>query len=130
MDLTGGAELSEPDDRFYVKDSTVPGAGRGCFARVALRAGDCLEVVGVLVQPGSAADRCTAYADHYKFRHAGQLLLPVGFAALVNHSATPNLEKHERDGRLFLRAVRDVAAGEELFFTYSTFAQQMMGLNG
>jgi SET domain-containing protein len=121
-------EMSEPDDRFYVKASTLAGAGRGCFARIPLRAGDCLEVVGVLVRPASAADRCTAYADHYKFRHAGLLLVPVGFAALVNHSATPNLEKHERDGRLFLRALRDIATDEELFLCYSAFAVQMMGL--
>ena len=121
-------ELNEPDNRFYVKESTIPGAGVGCFARLPLRAGDCLEVVGVLVRPGSAADRCTAYADHYKFRHAGLLLIPVGFAALVNHSTTPNLEKHERDGKLFLRALRDIAVDEELFLTYSEFAQQLMGL--
>lgn len=120
-------ELSEPDERCYVKESTIAGAGRGCFARVPLRAGECLEVVGVLVRSGSAADRCTAYADHYKFRHAGLLLIPVGFAALVNHSATPNLERHARDGMLFLRTLRDIVADEELFFTYSEFAQRMFG---
>src|SRR5436309_1873858 len=117
-------ELSEPDERFYIKKSTILGAGRGCFASVPLQAGDCLEVVGVLIRPDSAADRCTAYADHYKFRHAGQLLIPVGFAGLVNHSLTPNLERHERNGKLFLRALRDITADEELFFTYSEFAQR------
>src|SRR5438309_1024192 len=103
-------ELHEPDDRLFVKESTIPGAGRGCFARVPLRQGDCLEVVGVLVRPGSVADQCTSYADHYKVRHAGMLLIPVGYAGLVNHSPTPNLERHERDGKLFLRALRDIAA--------------------
>ena len=47
--------LAETDPRFYVADSTLPGAGRGLFARVALAEGDRLEAVGVLIERDSVA---------------------------------------------------------------------------
>lgn len=116
--------LQEQDPRFELRPSTIPGAGLGCFARVPLRKGDRLEVVGVFLEPGSVADRCTAYADAYKFRCGRWLLLPVGLAAMVNHSPTPNLHKVEQGSSWFLEALHDIAAGDELFFTYSVFAQE------
>lgn len=118
----------EADDRFYVAESTVPGAGRGLFARVALSAGERLEVIGVLVRPGSLADDCTRFADEYKLRAGDMLLIPLGFGAMVNHSGTPNLEKVFEDERLYLCASRPVQAGEELFFEYSAYARERFGI--
>lgn len=121
--------LTEPDDRFDVRPSTVPGAGRGVFARVELPAGAVLDVVGVLVERDSAADRCTHFADQHKFRVGSDLLLiPVGFGGLVNHSTNPNLEKVVEGDRVFFRARRPIAAGEELFFHYPAAALEMFGL--
>jgi hypothetical protein len=116
--------LTETDCRFYLAPSTIPGAGRGLFARVALAAGEELRVMGVLIPAGSVSDECTRYADAYKFRLGDALLIPVGYAALVNHSArAPNLEKVAADDALSLRTLRPVAAGEELLFCYSAYAQ-------
>src|SRR5262245_33409644 len=123
------AYLDESDPRFFVADSTVPGAGRGLFARVALAAGEALPVAGVLVAAGSVADDCTRFADAYKFRAGDHLLIPTGYAALVNHSkARANLEKVVAGHEVFLRVIRPVAAGEELFFCYSDYAQARSGL--
>ena len=124
--------MSEQDSRFVIAASTVPGAGRGLFARVPLAPGDVLRVAGVLVEAGSVADDYTRYADAYKFRVGEQqLLIPVGYAALVNHSAAnPNLEKVVAGREVFLRVIRPVAAGEELFFRYSDYAQERFGLSG
>jgi hypothetical protein len=119
----------ETDPRFFVADSTIPGAGRGLFARVALAAGESLAVVGVLVRAGSVADDCTRFADAYKFRVGDCLLIPTGYAALVNHSmARANLEKVVAGREVYLRVIRPVAAGEELFFCYSEYAQERFGL--
>lgn len=120
--------LDETDARFCAGPSTIPGAGRGLFARVPLRAGDRLEAVGVLVRRDSAADRCTAYADAYKFRAGDDLLIPCGLAALANHSDRPNLEKVVEGGSVFLQLRRDVAAGEELCFAYSAYARERFGI--
>lgn len=120
--------LVEPDDRFFAAPSTVRGAGDGLFARVPLRAGDRLAVVGAMVRRDSVSDRCTAYADAYKLRAGDSLLIPCGFAALANHSANPNLEKVVEGDAVFLQLLRDVAAGDELCFAYSKYARERFGI--
>jgi len=122
------AVLDELDPRFYAATSTIPGAGRGLFAREALREGDRLAVVGVLVRRDSEADRCTAFADEYKLRAGEFLLIPCGMAALANHSARPNLTKVVEGESVFLRLSKDVEAGEELFFCYSDYARDRYGI--
>lgn len=39
-------------------------------------------------------------------------------ARWINHSCAPNCRAEEDDGRVFIYAARDIAAGEELFFDY------------
>lgn len=121
--------VDESDERFYAAPSTIPGAGRGLFARVPLRAGDRLTVIGVLVRRDSASDRCTGFADEYKFRAGGDhLLIPCGLAGLANHSSQPNVEKVVEGDAVFLELLRDVGEGEELCFAYSEYARQRYGL--
>jgi SET domain-containing protein len=120
--------LDETDDRFEVRESTIPGAGFGVFARVDLPAGAVIEVVGVLVRRESVSDRCTHFADHHKFRVGDRLLIPVGFGGLVNHSTEPNLEKLLDGDRVLLRTLRAVPAGEELFFRYPDAALERFGI--
>ncbi len=121
-------DISDDDSRFYLNKSTIEGAGLGVFARVALHAGDCLEVIGVCVKPTSASDLCSAFADRHKFLHAGRLIIPLGYAGMVNHSGTPNMVRHEQAGKLFLKAMRDIAADEELFHAYNEAALRRMKL--
>ena len=120
--------LDETDSRFYVAPSPIPGAGRGLFARVVLRAGERLAVIGVRVRQESVADRCTAYADAYKIRVGDDLLIPCGLAAMVNHSTEPNLTKVIEGDAVFLELLRDVDAGEELCFCYSDYARERFGI--
>jgi hypothetical protein len=120
--------LDEPDNRFYSAPSTIPGAGQGLFARVALQAGDRLAAVGVLVRRGSAADTYTGFADEYKFRAGDYLLIPCGLAAMANHSAQPNATKVVEGEAVFLELLRNVDAGEELCFAYSDYARERFGV--
>ena len=39
----------------------------------------------------------------------------------INHCCDPNCESEEIDGRVFVSAVRDIAAGEELTYEYNLF---------
>ncbi|HQM44711.1 MAG TPA: SET domain-containing protein-lysine N-methyltransferase [Smithellaceae bacterium] len=39
-------------------------------------------------------------------------------AKWINHSCSPNLEAFQSDKRVFLKALRDIDAGEELFYDY------------
>ena len=95
--------VTEADSRFEVRASAVPGAGLGLFARVALPARAELEVVGVLVEP-------------------------LGFGGMANHSDAPNAEREVRGDRVFLRTLRPVAAGEEVFLCYRPAALERMGI--
>jgi uncharacterized protein len=120
--------VAEDDDRFYLAPSAIPGAGLGVFARVPLAAGDRFEVIGVLVSADSAADRCSAFADHHKFRVGDDVLVPLGYGGMANHSDTPNLVKVVEDDRVYLVALRPIAVGEELCHRYNDAARQRMGL--
>ena len=121
--------VNEEDGRFYVAGSTVPGAGKGLFTKVPIQKGERLEVVGVMVRRDSASDRASHFCDHHKFRVGEDLLLiPLGFGAMVNHSLTPNLQKVFAGDRLYLEALRDLPADEEVFFTYTPYAQEEFGL--
>ncbi len=44
-----------------------------------------------------------------------------GIAAFINHSCDPNCEADEIDGRVFIRAIRNIAAGEELSYDYNLY---------
>jgi len=44
-----------------------------------------------------------------------------GIAAFINHSCTPNCEPDEIDGRVFIFARRNIAAGEELTYDYNLY---------
>ena len=44
-----------------------------------------------------------------------------GIAAFINHSCDPNCEADEIRGRVFIRAIRDIAAGEELVYDYNLY---------
>ena len=110
--------LDEHDDRFYVGPSRIPDAGKGLFSRVPVRAGDRLTVIGVTIRADSQADRCTRFADEYKYRVGDTLVIPVGYGAMVNHSASPNMVKVSDGGALYLEALRDIEADEELSFAY------------
>ena len=40
-------------------------------------------------------------------------------ARFLNHSCSPNAEAHEIDGRIWIVALRDIKAGEEITFNYN-----------
>jgi len=115
--------LSEDDDRFCLRKSTIPGAGKGVFAKRSLPQGESLRVAGVLVPADSISDRCTHFADKHKFRVGELLLIPFGYGGIVNHSIKPNMEKVIEENRVYLRAARPIRKGEEILFCYSEYAQ-------
>ena len=76
----------------------------------------------------SVADRCTRYADEHKYRVGDTLVIPVGFGAMVNHSPVPNMAKVVDASGLYLEALRDIDANEELSFAYDPRALDRFGL--
>lgn len=115
---------NESDPRFYVGKSTIKGAGKGLFAKIAITKGEKLEVIGVLVPAKSLADKCTTYADAYKFRIGKYLLIPTGLGGIANHSNNPNAKKIIKGSRVYLIALKDINKGDEVLYIYGLYAQK------
>ena len=81
--------ISETDPRFYIKESSIEGAGSGVFAQKKIQKGNYLEIIGVMVKSDSTAHTCTKYANKYKFASNEEIthqIIPMGFAAIINHA--------------------------------------------
>ena len=114
---------SEMQKWLRVAKSSVPGAGRGVFAKVNIPAKTRVaEYTGVV-----CSDK------EYDFEDEGDyvVLFSVGrgrvidprkgnasVARWLNHSCDPNCEASEDEGRIFIETLRRMKAGEELFYNY------------
>lgn len=125
--------IEETDTRFYLKESTLPNAGWGCFANTHLKRGDWLEIIGVYVTVGGLADQCTHYAKRYKFAGSPKKnakIVPMGFGGMVNHSDDSLLQncgleyvaalnrRSDHAGQVIYRFIRDILPDEELIGNY------------
>lgn len=138
--------IEENDDRFYITTSTIPNAGLGCFAKVPLKAGDWIEVIGAYVKKGSPADRCTHYAHNYKFMGSEGVntyyIIPFGYAGMINHSEDsnktncllmfePSLKKRSpHSGSVIYRFARDIKEDEELIGNYGQIVSSELRVIG
>jgi len=111
--------------RIQVRRSGVH--GKGVFAAAALRKGEVLiEYIGELIDWDEALRRHPhdpAQPDHTFYFHIedGRVIdANVGGNASrwINHSCDPNCEADEVDGRVFIKALRPIKAGEELSYHY------------
>lgn len=125
--------LEETDVRFDLLPSTMPNAGLGCFANKDLKKDDHVEIIGVYVKRGSTADKCTAYANRYKFSGDDDqetYIVPMGYGGMINHTDdkskqnvwlefVPGLAKRSQHcGQVIYRFMRNIKAGEELLGYY------------
>ena len=96
--------------------------GTGGYARTNIAAGTRLiEYVGKWISKSESQKRCTAQ-NAYIFTLTDQIDLdgdvPWNPARFINHSCTPNCEAEQDDDHIWIIALRDLAAGEELSFNY------------
>ncbi len=101
---------------------TSPVHGRGVFAATAIAVGDVIELCPVLRLPAVQRDQIDAtLLFEYYFDWDGDAGVAFGYGSLYNHSDEPNAEyiKHYDADLLEVRALRDVAAGEEITFSYT-----------
>jgi SET domain-containing protein len=107
--------------------------GRGVYATRAIAAGTkIIEYVGERIDKKESERR--AWAQHAKACEHGDAAVyiftltdkwdidgdvPWNTARLINHSCEPNCEAWIEGRRIFIHALRDIAAGEELTFDYA-----------
>ena len=101
--------------------------GKGVFALVDLAEGEALiEYVGEVINwdealrrhPHDPQDPKHTFYFHIDEDHVIDAKHGGNSSRWINHSCAPNCEAYEEGGRVFIRALRNIAAGEELFYDY------------
>jgi SET domain-containing protein len=106
--------------RLLIRSSKIHAAGVVTLDPIR-RGSRIVEYDGPRISKDLADDR---YADKpvtYLFSIEGTKDVIDGFSAamFVNHSCAPNCETEEDSGRVFIKAIRNIAAGEELVYEYN-----------
>jgi SET domain-containing protein len=96
--------------------------GMGGFARQFIpRETYVIEYVGEKISKAESERRCAA-DNHYIFffddEHDLDGNVDCNPARWINHSCEPNCEALDDEGRIWIVALRDIQAGEELTFNY------------
>ena len=111
--------------RIQVRRSAVH--GKGVYAVQDLAAGDTLiEYVGEIItwqeaqarHPHDPKDPNHTFYFHIDDKHVIDAKYGGNAARWINHACQPNCEADEIDGRVFIKALRKIAPGEELFYDY------------
>ncbi|MBU4181506.1 MAG: SET domain-containing protein-lysine N-methyltransferase [Gammaproteobacteria bacterium] len=101
--------------------------GKGVYAVVDLAEGETLiEYVGEIISwdealrrhPHDPSDPNHTFYFHIDEDHVIDAKVGGNSSRWINHSCKPNCEAEVDEGRVFIRAMRNIAAGEELFYDY------------
>ena len=111
--------------RIQVKRSGVH--GKGVFAVQPIAAGETIiEYVGEVISweeaqrrhPHDPAQPNHTFYFHLDDEHVIDALYGGNSSRWINHSCDPNCEADEDEGRLFIKSLRPIRAGEELNYDY------------
>ena len=101
--------------------------GKGVFALVDIAEGETLiEYVGEVISWPEAQRRHPhdpAHPNHTFYFHVDEervidALYGGNSSRWINHACDPNCEAEEENGRVFIKALRNIPAGEELNYDY------------
>ena len=112
--------LSPMRNGLIIRSSAIHAAG--CYTMRPIRSGErVLEYAGPRFAKDVADER---YKDRivtylFSFGEQGEVIDGFGTAMFLNHSCDPNCETEEDEGRIYIKAIRDIAAGEELVYEYN-----------
>ncbi len=103
-----------------IRSSAIHAAG--CYTMRPIRRGEKVcEYDGPRFTKQVADDRYAGRFITYlfSFGEEGTVIDGFGTAMFLNHCCEPNCESGEDGGRVFITAIRDIAAGEELTYEYN-----------
>ena len=108
--------------RLVIRSSSIHAAGCYTLDPIRKRQRIC-EYNGPRMEKAVADER---YADRYVtylfgYGSGDMVIDGFGTAMFINHCCSPNCETEEMEERIFLCALRDIKAGEELTFEYNLY---------
>lgn len=101
--------------------------GKGVFALTDIDKGEIIiEYVGEVItwkealrrHPHDPKDPNHTFYFHIDKKHVIDALYGGNSSRWINHSCKPNCQPDEEEGRVFITAIRDIKAGEELSYDY------------
>ena len=101
--------------------------GKGVFALRPLAKGETVvEYTGEVISwrealrrhPHDPTDPHHTFYFHIDDKHVIDAKYGGNAARWINHACRPNCEADEQEGRVFIKALRKIAPGEELFYDY------------
>lgn len=106
--------------RLLIRSSKIHAAGVVTLDPIR-RGSRILEYDGPRISKSIADERYAEKPVTYLFSIDGTEDVIDGFSAamFVNHSCAPNCETEEDSGRVWIKALRNIAAGEELVYEYN-----------
>ena len=119
------AHTASAGRRIQVRRSGVH--GKGVFAVAPIAEGDTIiEYKGEVItwpealrrHPHDPKDPHHTFYFHIDDKHVIDAKYGGNAARWINHACDPNCEADEVDGRVFIKALRDIEPGEELFYDY------------
>lgn len=115
----------------YVK--TIEGKGRGIFTAQEIPAGTPIETCPVLVLPAEdtpLVHRTRLHDYYFLWGEDGQCAIALGFGSLYNHASAANADyvMDMAQATIDIRAVRDIAPGEEITINYTSGGLQKTDL--
>ncbi len=106
--------------RLIIRSSSIHAAG--CYTLRPIQKGEKVcEYDGPRFSKDDADERYKDRDITYLFSFGEENTVIDGFGTpmFINHCCSPNCESEEDDGRIFISAIRDIAAGEELTYEYN-----------
>jgi hypothetical protein len=105
-----------------IRSSDIHAAG--CYTTTNIRKGaHVVEYTGPRISKAEADEiyegRLTTYL--FGLRDGKEVIDGHGTAMFINHSCDPNCETDEMDDRVWIIAIRDIKAGEELTYDYMLY---------
>ena len=98
------------------------GKGRGVFARQAIKEGNLIERVPVLVVPIEhlvGGMHSPVLARFFYMWSKDKVAISLGYGSLYNHSYRPNAHYQHGPLTISYSALRDIAQGEEITINYN-----------
>ena len=101
--------------------------GKGVFALLPLKKGETvIEYIGEVISwkealrrhPHDPSDPQHTFYFHVDDKNVIDGARGGNASRWINHACTPNCEADEVDGRIFIKALRSLAPGQELFYDY------------
>lgn len=111
-------KVQKKDSRFVVRRAQK-GAGLALFTNVPFKKGDTvIEYVGKRISTPVANELTTRYLFEVDENWTIDGSVQSNIARYINHGCKPNCESEIIKGRVYIQAIKNIKAGEEITYDY------------